>query len=597
MTSSAETMTDLAYALSRLVEYAPDMVPAERRWGIEHDPAVLTGWDDLPRKGRVPGVWWDLHVGRPGAVQTDGESGAVELSGDVALAFMLSGTGGSRLDKQRWAVLWAAVWRHLWTRDAEYAAHAATGWALEITSRRDPEGVIFDAVRSALEDQSAHDALAAEVLKDEGAIARCAAELLKEARRVVGKVMPPDGEGALLEDAETEHGPALRWDVAFAAELEPDTRALVLRKAAERWQPSQVELPGMQSRAGAAYGLWLDGVDGVPHWLGMIGRSLWVKLWRPRAAYEHAKNGPALPLLIRRELRQIRAGVRVVEPETGGFDYLALDGTTVARFSAPAMNRKQLEAMQEGVKHLRGMLFERVTRGLVRDCFEQAAAGVNPCTRLVWSQGFEGVAAAYGVNSKYRAQLPELFEAMHAYRGSDRSLPPLLGGFWLTGATRGRAAELRCDVGEALAPGYASVVAEMKDTGRGDQWLLPVLPLPYLSIEGAVPGDYGALCDLQWELLSLFRERAEEGRDHGGWMLDDTDLAAVADRAGLRSKLTGAWLAPWTAGPGAWLRIVGNGRLELVDKAAAAMLREAADYTTAARRRGKRSKLKRSKAK
>ena len=397
------------------------------------------------------------------------------------------------------------------------------------------------------------------------------------------------------ETAETEAGPALRWDVALAELLEPETKALALKRAAEHWQPSQVALPGMPALSGAVYALWLTVVDGVPRWLGLIGRSLWMSRWRPGALFEQAKRGPAIPLLVRRSIRQIRSGVKISEPEHGGFDYLALDGTTVARFSAPAMNRKQLEAMQRGVKHLRGMFFERVSRGLVRDCFEQAAAGVNPCTRLVWAKGFEGVAAAYGVNSKDRARLPELFEAMHAYRGSDRSIPPLLSGFWLTGATRGRAAELRCDVGEALAPGYASVVAGMTGTARGDQWLLPVLPVPLLAVEGAAPGDYGALCDLQWELLSLFRERAEEGRDQGGWMLDAADLAAVADRASLRSKLAGAWLDPWTTGPGAWLKKLPNGRLELVDQAAAAMLREAADYTTTARRRGARSKAKRTK--
>lgn len=616
MTPGAETLPDLTYALSRMLGFEPDLVHGADRQKIANDPAVLAAWDDLPRKGRAPGVWWDLDADPirgggdlPGVVQTDfgGEGGSVMLSGDVAMAFMLARVRGSKQDKQRWAILWAAVWRHLWLRDAEYAAHTAHWSACELASSRDPGPVLFEAVRAVLDDQSEGDPLAAEALKDGGAIARYAAELLAEARRVVGKVMPPpyrvEGKTGfhpgpdwpLHETAETDAGPALRWDVAHAEELEPSSKAIALRKAAERWQPSQVELPVMPARPGAVYALWLDDVDGVPRWLGLIGRSLWVSRWRPGALFEQAKRGPAIPLLLRRSIRQIRSGVNISEPERGGFDYLALDGTTVARFSAPAMNRKQLEAMQRGVKHLRGMLFERVSRGLVRDCFEQAAAGVNPCTRLVWAKGFEGVAAAYGVNSKDRARLPELFEAMHAYRGSDRSIPPLLGGFWLTGSTRGRAAELRCDVGEALAPGYASVVAGMTGTARGDQWLLPVLPVPLLAVEGAAPADYGALCDLQWELLSLFRERAEEGRDQGGWMLDAADLAAVADRAELRSKLAGAWLDPWTTGPRAWLKKLPNGRLELVDQAAAAMLREAADYTTTARRRGARSKAKRTK--
>ena len=303
MTPGAETLPDLAYALSRMLELTPELsdLSDEERKAIEDDPAVLAAWDDLPRKGRAPGVWWDLDadlegVENPGdglQITSSGSAGAVSLSGDVAWAFMAAGEGrGAMLDKQRWAILWAAVWRHLWRRDAEYAAHAAHWGALKLTSRPDPGPVLFEAVRAVLDDQSEGDPLAAETLKDGGLIGRYAAELLAEARRVVGKVMPPqygkiEGETGFhpgpdwpLHEA-AEAGAALRWDVAHAEELEPTSKAIALRKAAERWQPSQVALPGMPALSGAVYALWLDDVDGVPRWLGWIGRSLWMSVWRP----------------------------------------------------------------------------------------------------------------------------------------------------------------------------------------------------------------------------------------------------------------------------------------------------------------------------
>jgi hypothetical protein len=351
--------------------------------------------------------------------------------------------------------------------------------------------------------------------------------------------------------------------------------------------------------AGALWGLWfeLDTAPGdPPRWLRVLARALWADVWQPRVLFESAKHAPALPLLMRRSLVALRHGTELRHGTAGGFEYRALDGTLVARFRAPALNRKQLDAMRRGVAHLRGVLFEAVIRGLVRDTFRQGVEGVNPYTRLVYPRGFAGFADYHGINSQYRAKLPELFEAMAAYRGADRTLPPLISGWWTTPATRGRPAELRADVGEALATGYASVVArKMADTEAGDALLLPVLPLPLLAIPGASRADFAALCDLQWELLALFRARAEEGRDLGGWLLAAADLRAVADRAALRSGLAAAWREPWTKGDGAWLRELPDGRLALADRGATELLREAADKRDEARERAKRRKAKRSK--
>jgi hypothetical protein len=612
---------DLAAAFAEELGLAvADLMPAEHQAGALEDPAVLAAWP--VRRASNPGVRRFPGLDGPGRWEPPTAGPVEALSHLLERAPTLPGEPPVSLDTLPAVASWArgaplvdeagrhlgsfpsaglnALHRHLVDRSPLFAAVEAGRAVRELTAGTDPGPAYLAAVRDALGMLAESDALAAAALEVTPDARRrlpgFAVELLDAARKVAPLfAVDPADDNAARETAETPNGPALRWDVAFAAVGLTAERADTVREnAARRWAAvygPQVPIPDTpRPRAGSLWNMWTD-----ERWLRWLAAELWATVWKPRALFEQAKRAPAMPLLLRRELRGIREGANVSAAERGGFEYLALDGTTVARFSAPALNRKQLAAMQRGVKHLRGMLFERVSRGLVRDCFEQAAAGVNPFTRLTWPHGFEGVATAYGINSKDRARLPELFEAMHAYRGSDRSIPPLIGGFWLTGATRGRAAELRCDVGEALAPGYASVVAGMPNTARGDEWLLPVLPVPLLALEGTAAGDYGALCDLQWELLALFRERAEEGRDRGGWLLSDADRAAVVDRAELRSKLAGAWLTPWTTGPRAWLRELPGGRLALVDEDAAELLREAANYTTTARNRGKRTKAKKMK--
>jgi len=615
----AALAADLAAELAVMVG---DLVPAEWQAGALADPDVIHACalrSMLPEDGATVALDYLLSRVRelpPGETRTRtvGERlaglapGALEWTRavhDARWAVYDAGPDPEPIyvDPVRYgpAAPLNALYRHLWARSPIFAALEAGRLVRELTAPgTDPGPAYMAAVRDALGALAESDALAAAALEVTPDARRrlhgFPVELLDAARKVAALfAVDPAADDAARATVETPHGPALRWDVDFAAVGLTAERADTVREnAAGRWAAvygPQVPIPDTpRPLAGSLWNMWTD-----ERWLRWLAAELWATVWKPRALFEQAKRAAAMPLLLRRDLRRIRTGVNVSAAERGGFEYLALDGTTVARFSAPALNRKQLAAMQRGVKHLRGMLFERVSRGLVRDCFEQAAAGVNPFTRLTWPHGFEGVATAYGINSKDRARLPELFEAMHAYRGSDRIIPPLIGGFWLTGATRGRAAELRCDVGEALAPGYASVVAGMPNTARGDEWLLPVLPVPLLALEGTAAGDYGALCDLQWELLTLFRERAEEGRDRGGWLLSDADRAAVVDRAELRSKLAGAWLTPWTTGPRAWLRELPGGRLALVDEDAAELLRDAANYTTTARNRGKRTKAKKMK--
>ena len=350
MTTEAEALT-LTYALSRMLGFEPDLVHGADRQKIADDPAVLAAWDDLPRKGRAPGVWWDLDADPirgggdlPGVVQTDfgGEGGSVMLSGDVAMAFMLARIRGSKLDKQRWAILWAAVWHHLWSRDAEYAAHAAHWGALELTSGRDPGGVIFDAVRGVLTSLRSTDPLAGEALKDGGLIGRYAAELLAEARRVVGKVMPPqygkiEGEKGfhpgpdwpLHETAETDIGHALRWDVALAEELEPATRGEVLAKAVDRWSKA--------SKTGGAYVLWLENTDGAPRWLRLLARSRWLAEWQD--LFRRSKYIPAVTTNV------ARVNLRLLSPTTAerqtesGIELVTREGKVAGRLELDDLTR------------------------------------------------------------------------------------------------------------------------------------------------------------------------------------------------------------------------------------------------------------------
>ncbi len=449
------------------------------------------------------------------------------------------------------------------------------------------------------------DGVAERVAASPEAVSRLAAHLHGKARGVVDAVFSTGQPPARA--LETPLGPGMCWDVLFAGELArtgprgEELAGNVRVAAVERL----VELGGEAGLAAdsvalsrpdcSAWHLWRqdDSSPGSPpRWLRLLACALWADLWRPGALFESARIAPAMPQLVRRSLAAVRHGRALRDADRGGLEYRALDGSVVARFVAPALNQKQLEAMRRGVEHLRGVLFEAVIRGLVRATFAQAVEGINPYTRLVYGRGFEGLAKAYRINSKDRAKLPSLFAAMAAYRGADRTLPPIVAAYWTTGATRGRPAELRIDVGEALAPGYASVVARRADRESGDPWLLPVLPLPVLAIPGARGNDYAALCDLQWELLALFRARAEEGRDRGGWLLSAADVGALVDRAGLSSKLAGAWREPWTQGEGAWLREVGGGRLALADGAAAELLSQGGDYTTTGRSRARKRKCR-----
>lgn len=445
---------------------------------------------------------------------------------------------------------------------------------------------VRDALEAARDDDESDD-LAAAALADEGRILACAASLRAEARGIVSRIFdaePPDTDEEARASAGRADAPILRWDARFAEELEGigvtgrERAAIVRSNAAERMTADTGPhlAPELAPSTRDLWRLWLPSPTSPPAWLRVLARALWRDRWREPLAFERSKHSAALPLLIRRELASLRHGAEVRRGTMGGFEYVRLDGTIVGRFAAPHLDSDGFERMRAGIAKLRGLTFERVVRGLTRAVFRQAAEGVNPYTRLVYPGGFLAFAEEHGISGRERVDLPALFEAMQGYRRDARDIPPILT-YFLTGAAPGRRAELRIDVGEALAPGYVSTLR----AEGADRWLLPVLPLPRLDF--ADRSRWSLLCDLQWEALRYFRANAADYAARGAI---DVDFVALAQAIDLDARTAEAARREWSRGPAAWLRSDRAGRLALVDAGADALLKEAATISAAARRGG-----------
>jgi hypothetical protein len=506
--------------------------------------------------------------------------------------------GGEGMEYRAWLTRhalgsegYAAIWRAertAWIEvDPERAESEAARRVLLLASKGEPGPAVYTAVLAELAGRGA-----------EGPSPRVAKGMAEELAELVKRA----AELFTRSDASGADGPLSR-DLDLADLLPGPCGDTVREKAGERWieahNPAR-PLPGMPTRGEPGTGtrwdvvwdLWLSG-----RWLSVLTGWLWETRWERGATFAAAKHAPGIPGLLRSELRNVANGVTLLAASTGGVEYRARDGSPVARFSGPTLTAATWEAMKAGIPHMRGLLFERVVRGLVRGVWEQAACGGSPFDPLVWEGGFEGFADAHGIkDNNARAKLPALFEAMQNYRGGRRDIPPLLQ-FWVSPASgrNGGRAELRVQIGEALAPGYVSKVALMPGTARGDTWLIPCLPLPALTLPGAVPGDAAALCDLQWELLRMFRERAEELAAFGGIQLSAADLQGACKRSKVRSGLACVVRSAWTTGPDAWLRELQGDRIALVDAGAMALLAEGAAYTATASARGLRSVAKRTK--
>ena len=496
--------------------------------------------------------------------------------------------------------------RFAWTPSAHLAGRNGRilSWALRAASPRfaawsawvavrfvlddDPDGigaVYGRTVRVALDDLAEEgDDLAAGARARDDARDRFARELRRVAREIVGTfaVDPLDGDAA---PTETSAGAVLAWDAAFALELEGigaggrEAAGATRTNAAARWTASEARL--LPGGAPDLWRLWqgLDDRPERPRWLATLASVLWIDRWRASYALELSKHAPAMPLLLRRQLADLRHGNKV-RTDGDGTHYIAADGTIVGRFVAPALSLDQLERMRAGVDHLRGVTFERVIRGLALKAFSLAADGARLYNLAVYLGGFEAFAKEHGINSKDRARLPEIFEAIKAYRGGDRDIPPIIADYWVQPSKPGRPAELRVTIGEALLPMFVSSLLPGR---KDDRWLLPVLPVPDLAFVGGT--QQWRMIDLQWDILTEFRARAEEYAQHEGVYLSRDDERRLA--GDLRPDIVRRAIERWATGDGAWLKRTEGGRLRLAGEGPHALIREAALVVETAKKGGR----------
>lgn len=368
------------------------------------------------------------------------------------------------------------------------------------------------------------------------------------------------------------------------------THARVVReKARARWEDYQAtplfaEYKGFGNVA--VLSLWIDPAAPVvpARWPLFLCSVLWSTVVKPKLDRAAMRHAPAIPLFTNRALYDMRHHV-TVRQDGDELHALSAKGELVGRFAVPALNQDTLNLVRSSLIALPRLTVERLLRGWARNVFDQAQSGVNPFNRIVYDGGWEGLAERYEINSKDRALLPRIVEVLSRYRGGRRDIPPLVS-YWLTPAAPGRRTELRIEVGEALAPGFVHRLP--KDVKGRERWLLPVLAEPHLF---GRRNEHQALCDLQWEILIIFRERAEAFAENG-IDLSEADRQALADRSGLSRDTVERALGEWSNRQDAWLQTLPTGHFRLVDDGASQLLAEAARLTRSARRGGKANAAK-----
>ncbi len=318
-------------------------------------------------------------------------------------------------------------------------------------------------------------------------------------------------------------------------------------------------------------------------------------LWRDVVSSEldrlpHA----ALPYGVSRDLFAVRRAPAVIVRERDGeIEAVAQEGRgmVVARYAA--IESTKIDSLRKGVDHMKRALVERVIRELNRTAHMQLLQGMNPFTRIVYERGFSGFSEAAGITSKrQRSQLRDLFEALQAYRGGRRDIPPALQ-FYMTPAAPGRPAQLRVDVGEAILPGYATTM-KREGARTPDTWLLPTLEVPTLP-RGIDKREVGACYDLQWELLHSFR--GDLSALDEGWILAE-HLPGATDRARVSQRTADLAVGHWTE-QGGWLAARPGDRVTLAEDRALEVFRSARQDGRAksARARSKSAARKRNRAK
>lgn len=360
--------------------------------------------------------------------------------------------------------------------------------------------------------------------------------------------------------------------------------AAIRLKSRERWEEYTNRNPlfqGLLPGDAPLFVLWVDlGEQPYPaRWPWGLCSTLWQAVVRPKLDRTFMQIAPAMPLLTWQHQHDVRKAVETREVQ-GQIQSLNEAGDVVGRFAVPVLDQSAVELLRAGIDNLPRLTVERLLRGWSRDVFDQARRDVNPYNRLVYAGGWDGLAERYNINTKDQSLLPAIVEALYLYRGGRKDIPALVADRWITTAAPGRRAELRLDIGEALAPGFVSRLPA--DVRGRDRWLLPVLPEPYLF--GWRP-KHQALCDLQWDILILIRERAEALKA-GGVRINGADVQKLADRRGIDVEMVEQALHAWSTRDDSWLRLGAPGRYTLVDEGATKLLIEAANIVANARQGG-----------
>ena len=329
------------------------------------------------------------------------------------------------------------------------------------------------------------------------------------------------------------------------------------------------ERAGHVAKSGSELYGWLPKTSPIcpPRRLTMLAHAIWGMVAFERDSL--SRYYPATAGGVQHDLSRAKRGktVRARQGSDTEFEALGGNGVIVARYAA--IERTNLEALRRGALIMSKPLAERTIRTLQRDAFFQRARGINPFTRLCYRGGIEAFAERAGIREQGASkEIRSLLEALQGYRGCNRSYPLALS-FWLHAARPGRPSELRIDLGEALAPGYASELAR-SGARHGEAWLLPVLPIPSLpSVDNRVRAR---LYDLQWELLTEMRGALGDV-EHGWELLPIVQVAA--DRAEVDSRSATKAVEHWLTAPDAWLKAQGPGRVTLIEQGALDLFREA----------------------
>jgi hypothetical protein len=107
---------------------------------------------------------------------------------------------------------------------------------------------------------------------------------------------------------------------------------------------------------------------------------------------------------------------------------------------------------------------------------------------------------------------------------------------------RGRRAEVRLILGEALLPSYVFDLAKSTQREREARRLVPVVDLPPLI---GRPNEYGPQCAFQARLVAEMRRRATELVEHGGVRFDPDELEQIAASVELPTSMVARVIDRW----------------------------------------------------